>query len=367
MHEAQSRFRRPSAEEQIVLREMTLKLLVSRKDIQPCDEILTEHHYLHSAKLVGEQLRYAVIWKGQWLAVATWSAPALHLKARDRFASGLNPVPPRCRAKAGEIGSLMARLRRDLPEFRRQQALGYPIAGMLALIAMASFSGVTQGVRRLGRLCRHALARPIARIGISPGPAHRAGALSPAHHLSARAGQGQRPEPGAGIVVVAGTSAGASARPVGNPGRQGNPPCRRGVGQRRQRHGPLAGLDPGAGRQQRDSGGAPKSAVAGEPRGKAKPDEIKATTDGHRWTQRGFRRNHSSWTAAGSAAPRRFRKPASARKAVSPLRSATAVQILVVRARSRMIALQIRSVRSRAFPWRESLHWTVAQSKAKQD
>jgi hypothetical protein len=52
---------------------------------------------------------------------------------------------------------------------------------------------------------------------------------------------------------------------------------------------------------------------------------------------------------------------------VSPLRSATAVQILVVRARSRMIALQIRSVRSRAFPWRESLHWTVAQSKAKQD
>ena len=85
MQEAKLRFRRPSAEEQTVLREMTLKRLVSRKDIEQCDQILTEHHYLHSAKLVGEQLRYAVSWKGQWLAVAAWSAPALHLKARDRF------------------------------------------------------------------------------------------------------------------------------------------------------------------------------------------------------------------------------------------------------------------------------------------
>ena len=275
MHKAKVRFRRPSGEEQTVLREMTVKLLVSRKDVQRCDQILTEHHYLHSAKLVGEQLRYAVSWKGQWLAVATWSAAALHLKARDRFigwseeqrrqrlalvvnnsrlyvlpechypnlvsrfmklmlrrlsgdwastwghpvvlaesfvdpqayrgtaykvsgwsqlgptrgwqrsavdfyqqhnrpkqvwvrelvkdacvqlraralpspwAEGLNPVPPRCRAKAGEIRSLMERLREDLPEFRRQQALGYPIAGMLALIAMALFSGVTKGYEDL--------------------------------------------------------------------------------------------------------------------------------------------------------------------------------------------------------------------------
>jgi hypothetical protein len=271
MQEAKLRFRRPRAEEQTVLREMTLKPLVTRKDIQKCGQILTAHHYLHSAKLVGEQLRSAVSWKGQWLAVATWSAPALHLKARDRYigwteeqrrqrlalvvnnarlyvlpqcpypnlvsrfmkvmlgrlssdwestwdhpvvlvesfvdpqeyrgtaykvsgwsqlgptrgwqrsavdfyqkhdrpkqvwvqelvknacaklraaelplrwASGLKPVSPRCRAKAGEIGSLLERLRRDLPEFRRKQALGYLIAGMLALIAMAIFSGVTKG------------------------------------------------------------------------------------------------------------------------------------------------------------------------------------------------------------------------------
>ena len=58
-------------------------------------------------------------------------------------------LKPRCTAKAGEIASLMERLGRDIPEFRRKQALAYPIAGMLALIAMAVFSGVTKGYEDL--------------------------------------------------------------------------------------------------------------------------------------------------------------------------------------------------------------------------
>jgi hypothetical protein len=37
-------------------------------------------------------------------------------------------------------------------------------------------------------------------------------------------------------------------------------------------------------------------------------------------------RNHQFWTAAGSEAPRRFGSSVRSRKAVSPLRSATAVQ-----------------------------------------
>jgi predicted transposase YbfD/YdcC len=49
----------------------------------------------------------------------------------------------------GEIASLMERLGREIPEFRRKQALAYPIAGMLALIAMAVFSGVTKGYEDL--------------------------------------------------------------------------------------------------------------------------------------------------------------------------------------------------------------------------
>ena len=54
-------------------------------------------------------------------------------------------VAPRCTAKADQIGSLMEGLRREVPEFRRRQALAYPVAGMVALIAMALFSGVAKG------------------------------------------------------------------------------------------------------------------------------------------------------------------------------------------------------------------------------
>jgi hypothetical protein len=97
------------------------------------------------------------------------------------------------------------------------------------------------------------------------------------------------------------------------------------------------------------------------------PQQSKATADGQRWTWRGFRLNHGSWTAAGSAAPRHFRKPAGARKAVSPLRSATAVQIFVVRARSCMMVVQIRSILSRDLPWGESVHWQVTHREAKPD
>ena len=85
MQKGKVRFRRPTADEHTVLLGMSVKLLVRPKDIQKCDRMLIEHHYLHSAQLVGERLRYAVIWKGQWFAVATWSAAALHLKARDQF------------------------------------------------------------------------------------------------------------------------------------------------------------------------------------------------------------------------------------------------------------------------------------------
>jgi hypothetical protein len=70
------------------------------------------------------------------LRAAQWPPP---------WADLLPKVPPRGTAKAGEIASLMERLGRDIPEFRRKQSLAYPIAGMLTFIAMAVFSGVTKG------------------------------------------------------------------------------------------------------------------------------------------------------------------------------------------------------------------------------
>jgi hypothetical protein len=296
MQKSKSRFRRPTPEEQTVLRELYLKLLVTPKDIGKCDQILIEHHYLHSAQLVGEQLRYAVIWKGQWLAVAAWSAAALHLKARDHFigwtqeqrrrrlalvvnnsrlyvlpechypnlvsrfmklmlgrlsqdwestwghpvalaesfvdpqeyrgtayqvsgwsqlgptsgwkrsavdfyekhdrpkqvwirelvknacgklrASELPPewakieqnAVPRCTAKARQIRSLVETLRAQVPECRSKHALAYPIAGMLALIAMAMFSGVRRGPQDLAEYAATLCQGQLRALGFRPSP-----------------------------------------------------------------------------------------------------------------------------------------------------------------------------------------------------
>ncbi|MBI4664760.1 MAG: DUF4338 domain-containing protein [Verrucomicrobia bacterium] len=72
----------PSADEQHVMEHLTDRL-VQPHEIERFDQRIVEHHYLKSAELVGEHLRYVAIYKGQWLALAAWCAPALHLKPRD--------------------------------------------------------------------------------------------------------------------------------------------------------------------------------------------------------------------------------------------------------------------------------------------
>jgi hypothetical protein len=51
----------------------------------------------------------------------------------------------RCTQPVKEIRSLMESLRQDLPEFRRAQALGYPVAGLVGLTVMAMATGVRKG------------------------------------------------------------------------------------------------------------------------------------------------------------------------------------------------------------------------------
>lgn len=268
---ARSKRKNLTPDEQQVLDHVQVRLLSKPDDVASCDELIVEHHYLHDATLVGEHLRYAISYQGKWLAVATWSGAALHLKARDQFigwtaeqcrcrrsliannarllvlpdcrypnlisrfmklmlgrlaedwlerwqhpvvlaetfvdpqlyqgtaykvsgwshlgrtagwkrdasdfyekhdapkqiwvrelvkkacvklraaqlpsawASGQQDLIPRCTAKAKEIRSLIEALRREIPEFRRAQALAYPVAGLLALIVMAVASGVQKG------------------------------------------------------------------------------------------------------------------------------------------------------------------------------------------------------------------------------
>jgi hypothetical protein len=257
--------------EQHLLENARVVLLTDPESCARCDELIFEHHYLHDATLVGEQLRYALVYKREWYAVATWAAAALHLKARDEFigwraeqcrlrrslianntrllvlperhspnlisrfmklmlarlsadwlerwkhplalvetfvdpqlyqgtaykvsgwshlgrtagwkrdandfylkhdrpkqiwvrelvrgacrklraaklppewASAESSLPPRCTVKVAEIRSLMDHLIADIPEFRRAQALAYPVAGLVALVVMALATGVRKG------------------------------------------------------------------------------------------------------------------------------------------------------------------------------------------------------------------------------
>jgi Domain of unknown function (DUF4338)/DDE_Tnp_1-associated/Transposase DDE domain len=82
---SKSKRRELSPDEQHILEHGHVRLLSSPEDIGRCDQAIIEHHYLHNVSLVGEHLRYAFIYKGRWLAVATWSAAAFHIKDRDQF------------------------------------------------------------------------------------------------------------------------------------------------------------------------------------------------------------------------------------------------------------------------------------------
>jgi hypothetical protein len=55
----------------------------------------------------------------------------------------------RCTAKAPEIRSLMESLLKEVPEFRRAQALAYPLPGLVCLMVMAAAQGVVRGPQDL--------------------------------------------------------------------------------------------------------------------------------------------------------------------------------------------------------------------------
>lgn len=74
----------PLPPESEVLRRVIVRLI--RDDEKaPFDRLLEERHYLHSAVLAGQNLRYVAELDGQWLALLTFSAAALHLKGRERW------------------------------------------------------------------------------------------------------------------------------------------------------------------------------------------------------------------------------------------------------------------------------------------
>ncbi len=77
--------RLPGVEEQKLLEGLEIELLRGRKQHHRWNRLVVQQHYLRNARMVGEQLRYAVSYQGQWLALLGWSAPAWHLEARDAW------------------------------------------------------------------------------------------------------------------------------------------------------------------------------------------------------------------------------------------------------------------------------------------
>lgn len=75
-------FMRNGATEHDVLARVTVRL-VGDDEIGQFNYYLEKEHYLESSRLVGQWLRYVAEVDGQWVALLTFSAPALHLKARE--------------------------------------------------------------------------------------------------------------------------------------------------------------------------------------------------------------------------------------------------------------------------------------------
>jgi hypothetical protein len=79
-------------------------------------------------------------------------------------------VTPACTAKVKALRSLVEPLRAAVPEFRREQALAYPVAGMLAL-----FRGVRCGPTDLAAYAATLSQRPLRALRFRCQPGTRRG------------------------------------------------------------------------------------------------------------------------------------------------------------------------------------------------
>src|SRR3990172_3342981 len=77
---------RPSQSEELAWLDQVQVRLAERSELQRVNRLLAAHHYLGSLQPVGERLHYvATDARDDWLAVLVFSAPAKHLKHRDRW------------------------------------------------------------------------------------------------------------------------------------------------------------------------------------------------------------------------------------------------------------------------------------------
>src|ERR1035441_3521868 len=70
--------------EAAVLDQITVRLVRSEEQAR-WDQLVSQHHYLKNANLVGERLCYVAEHQGRWMALLGWSAAAYHIRARDQW------------------------------------------------------------------------------------------------------------------------------------------------------------------------------------------------------------------------------------------------------------------------------------------
>jgi hypothetical protein len=93
--------------------------------------------------------------KQLWVKPLVKNAPR---KLRDgklppAWTSVENKVKPRCTAGSADLKALTDHLA-QIPEYRSKHSLGFPLAGMLTLIAVAVFCGVVRGKKDLAAFAR---------------------------------------------------------------------------------------------------------------------------------------------------------------------------------------------------------------------
>lgn len=79
---SKSRLVLTDAAEAAVVEQVQVRLVRPEEEAR-WNQLMIQHHYLKSAQMVGEQLRYVAEYQGQWLALLGWSAASYHLKGRD--------------------------------------------------------------------------------------------------------------------------------------------------------------------------------------------------------------------------------------------------------------------------------------------
>jgi hypothetical protein len=107
-----------------ILQRVTVRW-VHDEEREAFDQLLEDRHYLASARLAGQTLRYVAELDGQWVALLTFSAAALHLKAREKWL-GWTP-----RQRARRLGFVVNNSRfLVLPERQRYPNLASRVLGL---------------------------------------------------------------------------------------------------------------------------------------------------------------------------------------------------------------------------------------------